>query len=569
MIVKGASRSGPKQLAAYLMRVGQWDTGEPVELLELQSPWANAPNGRRERAAGNLGEAFRDWQILAEGTKQGRDGLYHAEISPAPEYARTMTREQWIRSADLAAEELGLQHQPRALVLHDGKDGRRHLHIVWQRTDIDSMKIIPDQFNYVAHERASKRMELEFGHEFVPGKHAKRDRKKQPEFPREKLSRDEAQQAERLGTTKEERIAQIAALRQNCDSGLAFKAALEEAGYVLARGDRRNFMLVDGQGEMFSLSRYLPDLKGKAYKEFMAPVDPANLPTVDEARALQEQKREAIKQETPVQEPSKFLTGEIPAPKPEPVKADTSGFLQPEKAPIEPAVPPEAPAPAPAQQSPAQVHSQFLQPPQAPQPQPPAPPVDEELEAIKKALAARQAKEVQKWADLHAHELRQLEFELDQDMALKLASRDATDKNQMDALRLRLTEERRGWKGLLAAIEARWNPQLAAEKREARRQEIRDLNLRQERERKDYEALLEQTRQLEIENLKERQRQKMVEIALEHEREKERYIREHEEAKRILAEIEEQRRRLEEEQERERERNDSLREGPPPPKLGK
>jgi hypothetical protein len=26
-------------------------------------------------------------------------------------------------------------------------------------------------------------MELEFGHEFVPGKHAKRDRKKQEQFP--------------------------------------------------------------------------------------------------------------------------------------------------------------------------------------------------------------------------------------------------------------------------------------------------------------------------------------------------------------------------------------------------
>ena len=38
MIAKGASRSGPRQLAVYLMRVERYETGEPVELLELQFP---------------------------------------------------------------------------------------------------------------------------------------------------------------------------------------------------------------------------------------------------------------------------------------------------------------------------------------------------------------------------------------------------------------------------------------------------------------------------------------------------------------------------------------------------
>ena len=94
------------------------------------------------------------------------------------------------------------------------KDDRPHLHVVWSRTDIDEMKFRSDSFNYQAHERASHRMELEFGQEFVPGKHAKRDREQQPEFPREKMSHDEAQQAERLGMTKAERIAQIAAIRK-------------------------------------------------------------------------------------------------------------------------------------------------------------------------------------------------------------------------------------------------------------------------------------------------------------------------------------------------------------------
>src|SRR5579863_9645703 len=187
MIVKGASRNNPRQLAVYLMRVERYDTGEPVELLEMQSPWANTlePGADRSRVASRVIETLRDWQAFTEGTKQGRDGLYHAEISPAPEYAAKMTPEQWIKSADFLGEEMGLQDQPRLIVLHAGTDGRKHMHVVWARTDIDAMKIISDSYNYVAHEKASHRMELEFGHEFVPGKHDKRDRELQPEMPRQ------------------------------------------------------------------------------------------------------------------------------------------------------------------------------------------------------------------------------------------------------------------------------------------------------------------------------------------------------------------------------------------------
>ena len=47
MIAKGGARSGPKQLAHYLMRVGRYDTGERAELLELRSPWATALSERR------------------------------------------------------------------------------------------------------------------------------------------------------------------------------------------------------------------------------------------------------------------------------------------------------------------------------------------------------------------------------------------------------------------------------------------------------------------------------------------------------------------------------------------
>jgi hypothetical protein len=553
MIAKGSSRSGPKQLAVYLMRVGRYDTGEPAKLLELQSPWSAAPNGTSERTAAKLGEAFRDWQTLAEGTRQGEYGLYHAQISPAPKYAQTMTPEQWKRAADILGEELGLQGQPRALVLHGGKDDamkddRPHLHVVWSRTDIDEMKFRSDSFNYQAHERASHRMELEFGQEFVPGKHAKRDREQQPEFPREKMSHDEAQQAERLGMTKAERIAQIAAIRKACDDGLAFKNALEEAGYVLAKGDRRGFTLVDQQGEIFSLSKHLPDLKGKDYKAFMATVDPATLPTVEEAKAIQDQRPATITPEAPAdaekqpQEASKFLPPDLAQnleqPPPAPAEAQKQA---PEASKFLPSVPAPEKAPEVAPQLP--------------------PPEDPELTALKKALAERHAKEVQKWADYNALELRRLEYDLTDLNAEKAKDFAAHQAVAMDALKHRLKEERTGLKGALNAIQSKLNPTLAAEKAQERRREVSRLKARQEKELKDYLALIEQTKELEIENLKARQALQQSDRERKHDEEVETNIRDHHKAERIRAELEAK--RIHEEIEK------NLRDGPPPPRRGK
>jgi hypothetical protein len=567
MIAKGSSRSGPKQLATYLMRVGRYDTGEPAELIELRSPWV-VENGSREHAARQLIETFRDWQALADGT-QGDYGLYHAQISPAPKYATGMTPEQWKRAADILGEELGLHDQPRALVLHAGKDDRPHLHVVWSRTDIDEMKLRSDSFNYQAHERASHRMELEFGQEFVPGKHAKRDREKQSEFPREAYSQDADQQAKRAGQSVADRKAEIAALRAAADNGQAFKAALEEAGYLLAKGDR-GYIIVDEAGDHSVLSRNL-GMKKKEVEAFMAGVELDKLPTIKEAQALQEarqQERKVIEAQKPVQETTQPAP-EKPEASPDAQKQapETSKFLPPDLAQkLEEPAPAVADAP-----NPAPVASKFLTPvappektPEVPAPEKPAhPPEDPELKALKKALAERHAKEVQKWADYNALELQRLEYDLTKLNDEKAKDFAALQDVAMGALKDRLKEERTGLKGALNAIQSKLNPTLAAEKAKERRREIGQLKARQERELKDYLALIEQTKELEIENLKERQALQSGDRERKHEEEQETNIRDHHEAQRLLAEREAK--RIHEELEK----NDSLRDGPPPPRRGK
>ena len=631
MIVKGASRSGPQQLAVYLMRVERYDTGEPAELLQLDSIWSiGVEADDRERTAAQLVEAFRDWQSAVELTKQGRDGLYHLEISPAPEYASKMTKAEWLRSADLAGEELGLDGQNRAVVLHGGKDGRLHLHVVWQRTDVEKMKVISDAYNYVGHERASHRMELEFGHEFVPGKHAKRDRKKQPEFPREKLSQDEDQYQKRTGLQKEDRVTEIMALRAAAENGPAFKAALEDAGYVLAKGDR-GYVVVDSKGGQSVLTRNV-GLKKKELEAFMAGVELSNLPTVQEAKALQAERRRAAKQQAPAEQPKaegtapaksrreklKKLKGDLTAMKASADSAqafraalEEAGFivakgergytlvdgdgaihslarqLKMKKAEVEAYMAPvplddlptveqaqklqaehrQTPVETAPEQKPEQKGieaSKFLPPQESlKQAVAPLPQDDPELEKLKKDLAKRQADEMLKWAEYHALEVRQLEFELDKLFAQKSADFDAMQQQERHALKARHAEKRKGIKGIIEAIENRWNPTLAADKAKERRREIAQLKRRQEQERKDYLALLEQNRQLEIENLKERQALKLQDEQRKHHEERERYIRDHEAAKRLREQI------IADQLKEELEHNESLRDGPPPPKLGK
>ncbi len=610
------------------MRVERYDTGEPAELLQLDSLWSIGVDAHdRERTAAQLIEAFRDWQSAVEGTKQGRDGLYHMEISPAPEYAVHMTPEQWLRSADVAGEELGLDGQPRAVVLHAGKDGRPHLHVVWQRTDIEKMKVISDGYNYVAHERASHRMELEFGHEFVPGKHAKRDRKKQPEFPREKLSQDEDQYQKRSGLLKEERLKEIMALRAAAENGPAFKAALEDAGYVLAKGDR-GYVVVDPKGGQSVLTRNV-GLKKKELENFMAGVELAKLPRVQEAKELQAERRRAAKLEGPAEQPRaeeaepktskrdelrKLKTDlaaiRASADSAQAFKAaiEEAGFLLAKgergytlvdadgtvhnlarqlkmklaevnayMAPVSlealPTVEQAQQLQATRRQAAPEEQSQdkgidqsrFLQPPDSTQqqPEPPVPEIDPELERRLNALSKRQAEDMQKWAEYHAHQVGQKEFELDKLFAEKAADFDAIQQQERDALKARHAEKRKGVRGIIEAIENRWNPALGAEKAKERRREIALLKRRQEQERKDYLALLEQNRQLEIENLRERQALKLQDEQRKHVEERERYIREHEDAKRLREQI------AADQRQEELEHNESLRDGPPPPELGK
>lgn len=492
MIIKGGSRAGPSQLAWHLQRR---DTNEKVEILELQSP------------AESLREAFRDWQVLAEGT-QGFKGLYHANIDPAKDYV--MTPERWSRAVEVLEQELGFDGQPRAVVMHE-KKGRQHIHVVWARTDIDTMTLRSDSQNYLAHERASQKLELEFGHEQVPGKHAKRDREKQPEFPQSEYTQAEWQQWERTGIDPAARKDQITALKQACDNGTTFKAALEEAGYVLAKGDRRDFVIVDAVGNIHSLGRQVRDMKAADLRAFMKDVDRAALPSAAEAVDLQRQRQK------------------------EQLRNDQAG-------------------PEEAEDKPEKRRRQKGE------------PKTEELPSLNnpedadKWLAYYGMKLEHQAARIDRLEL-QLGAILEREKNHELEAYVAGHRDEMDALKKRLREETSGIKGYIQARESRFNPTLGAEKAAERRREIALMKRRMQREQRDYLALIDQTRQITMEELRHRPVQQLAETVEKIKREAgeglDRYLREAERYSQIEKDFEDRRQAAQEKREQPREQEAS------------
>jgi Relaxase/Mobilisation nuclease domain len=267
MVIKGKSVAGAARLAKHLERT---DTNERMEVKEL-----------RGVAAEDLRGALREMEAVASACPNCEKPFYHASINTRAD--ERLTDAQRMQSIDRLEKELGLTGQPRAVVVHE-KEGREHCHIVWTRIDIENLRTISDSFNYRKHELVARELEREFGHERVQGAHIEREG---VERPKRTPSHREHQQAERTGIPPRLAQAHITKIWQQADSGAAFAKGLEESGWILARGDRRDFVVVDPKGGTHSLARRIEGAKVKDVRARLADVDIVGLPSVAEAKAAQ------------------------------------------------------------------------------------------------------------------------------------------------------------------------------------------------------------------------------------------------------------------------------------------
>ena len=299
MVIKGGSVAGAARIAKHLLNT---DSNERIEVKEL-----------RGVIAADLRGALQEMEALANGTRAVKP-LYHASINTRA--GERLSDPQRYQAIDRLEKELGLTGQPRVVVVHEKKDrqqhDREHCHVVWSRIDLARHRTISDSHNYRKHELVARELERAFGHERVQGAHIEREGRARPERT---PSHAEMQQGARTGITPQAARAHITKLWQQSDTGAAFAKALEDSGWTLARGDRRDFVAVDPKGGVHSLARRIDGAKVKDVRARLVNLDLSRLPSVAEARAMQRARQRArAPQKAARLQPS--ASGQRPAPRP-------------------------------------------------------------------------------------------------------------------------------------------------------------------------------------------------------------------------------------------------------------
>jgi len=272
MILKGNQRTGAADLATHLSN--EYDN-ERVEIAEL-----------RGVASNDLHSALGEFAAMAKAT-QCQKPLYSLAINPAS----PLSREQYMAAIDHIEGKLGLTGQPRAVVFHV-KNGREHCHVVWSRIDIASMKAVPLSHDRMKLRTCARELAHAYGLTLPPGLAEDRG------DARFEKTRDvtfaEKAMAEASGIAPAERRKAITAVFRASDSAATLRNELEQAGYVLARGERRAYVVVDRAGHVHALARQVEGAKTRDVKARLEDLPPESLPTVAEAQAQQAVRQKAV-----------------------------------------------------------------------------------------------------------------------------------------------------------------------------------------------------------------------------------------------------------------------------------
>ena len=266
IIIEGGSRSAGWWWAQHLQNT---EKNERAELIESDG-----------LSAESVPELFREMHAMSLGTKC-KNYFYQANINPRAD--EHLTPEQRREAVETLGRNLGLGGQPYFVVEHE-KEGRTHWHAVWLRVDLERMRAIPDSLTARIHEQTSRELESKFGLEpgqsiLVPDREFER--------PERRATKHERFRGAQNGIDPHAIGNELKTLRERSDNGVSFQAGMEAAGYVLARGDRRDFVVIDQAGGDHNLARRL-GMKAVELRQFMKEVDAKSLPSVTEARTRQQ-----------------------------------------------------------------------------------------------------------------------------------------------------------------------------------------------------------------------------------------------------------------------------------------
>lgn len=258
MILKGSQRGGAKALAQHLLNEADNDH---VVVHSVQGFMVNDVEG-----------ALLEIEAISRATRC-KQYMFSVSLSPPP--GTVVANQDFVDAARQSMERLGLADQPHVIIFHE-KHGRRHAHLVVSRIDTDAMKAVNLSFFKEQLCGLSRELYLTHGWDLPKGHE---DRKLSDPL---NYGLEESQVAKRANRDPQALKDKLQACWVQSDSKSSFEAALSQQGFALARGDRRGFVAVDAQGNIYSLSRWLgvktKDLRGRLG-------DPAKLRVVEEILA--------------------------------------------------------------------------------------------------------------------------------------------------------------------------------------------------------------------------------------------------------------------------------------------
>ena len=256
MIIEGNQRGHAKQLANHLLNDRDNDHVTVHEITGFSSETVHG--------------AFQEIQATSRAT---RCTQFLFSVSLNPPQDEIVTNETFEKALSNIEQKMGLEGQPRVVVFHE-KEGRRHAHCVWSRIDAQSMTAINLPFYKKKLNEISKDIYLEQGWNMPKG-----FIDKQYTNPLN-FTREEWQQAKRQDDDPRVIKHIFKQAWGASDDAKSFAHALQNHGFMLAKGDRRGFVAVDYKGEVYSLSRWT-GLKTRALNARLKQDD---LPSVQQAK---------------------------------------------------------------------------------------------------------------------------------------------------------------------------------------------------------------------------------------------------------------------------------------------
>ncbi len=255
MNLHGNQRGGWRDLGMHLLK----DENDHVDVHEVSGFVSQDVLGARKES-----------YAVSRGTR-ARQHMFSLSMNPPP--SENVAISVFLEAIPKIEERLGLVGQPRVIVFHE-KKGRRHAHVVWSRIDAEAMKAIQLSHYKLRLTDLSRELYLENNWQMPQG--YTRSELRDPR----NFTLAQWQQVKRHGKNAKEIKAAFQDSWAISDSQGAFKAALEERGYMLAMG-RKKLVALDVRGEVYAIAKWV-GLREKEARSKIA--DPEKLLSVDEAK---------------------------------------------------------------------------------------------------------------------------------------------------------------------------------------------------------------------------------------------------------------------------------------------